>query len=34
MNSKQSFFIILIVAVIIVVIYSCKDIGTGLPPLS
>jgi hypothetical protein len=34
MNSKQSFSIILIVAIIIVVIYSCKDIGTELPPLS
>jgi Cytochrome c. len=34
MNSKQSFSIILIVAIIIVVLYSCKDIGTGLPPLS
>jgi len=34
MNSKNSFSIILIVAIIIVVIYSCKDIGTGLPPQS
>jgi hypothetical protein len=34
MNSKQSFFIILIVAIIIIVIYSCKDMGTDLPPLS
>ncbi len=34
MNSKQSFSIILIVAIIIVVIYSCKDIGTEVPPLS
>jgi hypothetical protein len=34
MNSKQSFSIILIGAIIIVVIYSCKDIGTELPPLS
>ena len=34
MNSKQSFSIILIVAFIIVVIYSCKDIGTELLPLS
>jgi hypothetical protein len=34
MNSKQSFSIILIVAIIIVVIYSCKDIGTELLPLS
>ena len=34
MNSKQSFSIILIVAIIIVFIYSCKDIGTELPPLS
>jgi hypothetical protein len=34
MNSKQSFSIIIIVAFIIVVIYSCKDIGTELHPLS
>jgi hypothetical protein len=32
MYSKQSFFIILIVALIIVVLYSCKDIGTEIPP--
>jgi hypothetical protein len=34
MNSKQRFSIILIVAINIIVIYSCKDIGTDLPPLS
>jgi hypothetical protein len=34
MNSKQSFSIILIIAIIIVVLYSCKDIGTELSPLS
>jgi hypothetical protein len=32
MNSKQGFSIILFVAIIIVVLYSCKDIGTELPP--
>jgi len=34
MNSKQIFCISLIVTVIIVVIYSCKDIGTEIPPPS
>ena len=34
MNSKQSFSIILIITIIIIIIYSCKDIGTGLPPVS
>jgi hypothetical protein len=34
MNFKQSFSIILIIAVIIIVIYSCKDLGTEIPPPS